>query len=111
MARSESQVWHGFSGRRTSTGKDVPCSLFDKINLWFTKGSIPAASRRGFKNNRIVLSEAFADDLELHLPPIDLNAIAAWSDKLTVPIPTCGLDGAAIPREAASKFRLWDRAT
>jgi hypothetical protein len=59
--------------------------FFDEIDLWFTK-DLDSSVLPGddFKNNRIVLSEAFVADLERHLPPIDLDAIAAWSDKPTV---------------------------
>jgi hypothetical protein len=56
--------------------------FFDEIDLWFTR-DLDTAPLPGddFKNNRIVLSESFADDLQRHHPPLELNALAAWSDK------------------------------
>lgn len=56
--------------------------FFDEIDLWFTRdlesGTLPSGD---FRNNRVVLSEQFANDLERHHPPIELSAVAAWSDK------------------------------
>lgn len=56
--------------------------FFDSIDLWFSRdldtGTLPGDD---FANNRIVLSESFAADLERHHPPIELSAVAAWSDK------------------------------
>lgn len=74
-----------FGKKNQHRAKMFRVHFFDKIDLWFTRDlDTPTLPGEEFRNNRIVLSEAFAADLELHLPPIDLNAIAAWSDKPTV---------------------------
>jgi hypothetical protein len=70
--------------KHKSRAKLFRIHFFDHIDLWFTKDlDTPSLPGEDFKNNSIVLSEAFANDLELHLPPIDLDAIATWSDKPT----------------------------
>jgi len=74
-----------FGKKNQHRAKMFRVHFFDKIDLWFTRDlDTPTLPGEEFKNNRIVLSEAFAADLEQHLPPIDLNAIAAWSDKPSV---------------------------
>lgn len=73
-----------YYGSKSSTKrvKMFRVHFFDEIDLWFTRDletrTLPSDD---FKNNRVVLSEAFADDLERHHPPIELSAVAAWSDK------------------------------
>lgn len=56
--------------------------FFDAVDLWFTP-DLDSASLPGndFRNNRVVLSEAFASDLELHHPPIELEAVKLWANK------------------------------
>jgi hypothetical protein len=55
--------------------------FFDEIDLWFSK-DLDTDTLPGTEfENRIVLSEAFAADLERHHPPIELEAVATWSDK------------------------------
>jgi len=54
---------------------------FDSMDLWFTRElDTPSFPAEDFKNNRIVLSEAFARDIERYHPPIELSAVAEWSD-------------------------------
>ena len=73
-----------FYGQKKAKGRAAPYSVrfFDHIDLWFTRDlesdTLPGEE---FKNNRIVMSEAFAHDLELHHPPIELEAVKAWADK------------------------------
>jgi Replication initiator protein A len=59
-------------------------NFFDEIDLWFTKDletrTLPGED---FRNNRIVLSERFAADLERFLLPIELDAVIAWADNPT----------------------------
>jgi hypothetical protein len=58
--------------------------FFDELDLWFTKDldtrPLPGDD---FKNNRIVLSEQFAADLERYLLPIDLDTVTAWAKNPT----------------------------
>jgi hypothetical protein len=54
---------------------------FDKMDLWFTRDlDTPPLPGDDFRNNQIVLSEAFAADIERYHPPIELSAVAEWSD-------------------------------
>jgi hypothetical protein len=59
-------------------------NFFDEIDLWFTKDlktqTLPGEE---FRNNRIVLSERFAANLERFLLPIELDAVIVWSDNPT----------------------------
>lgn len=56
--------------------------FFDAVDLWFTpdldSSSLPGED---FKNNRVVLSEAFATDLEVHHPPVEMEAVKLWANK------------------------------
>jgi hypothetical protein len=66
------------SGNRRSVAR---VHYFDSMDLWFTHDlDTPALPGDGFKNNRIVLSESFARDIERYHPPIELSAVAEWSD-------------------------------
>jgi Replication initiator protein A len=58
--------------------------FFDEIDLWFTK-DLDSQTLPGddFKNNRIVLSEKFAADLERFLLPIELDTVIAWANNPT----------------------------
>lgn len=73
-----------FYGKKNERGraKLYAVRFFDRIDLWFTRDleteSLPGDD---FKNNRITLSEAFAQDLEKHHPPIEIEAVSAWADK------------------------------
>ena len=55
--------------------------FFDQIDLWFSKDLDTDTLPGDEFENKIVLSEGFAADLEKHHPPIELSALAAWSDK------------------------------
>ena len=57
-------------------------NFFDAVDLWFTP-DLDSASLPGddFRNNRVVLSETFASDLELNHPPIELEAVKLWANK------------------------------
>ena len=73
-----------FYGEKKAKGRATAYSVrfFDHIDLWFTRDlesdTLPGDD---FKNNRVILSEAFALDLERHHPPIELEAVKAWADK------------------------------
>lgn len=56
--------------------------FFDAVDLWFTP-DLDSVLLPGeeFRNNRVVLSEAFATDLETNHPPIELEAVKLWSNK------------------------------
>ena len=55
--------------------------FFDQIDLWFSSDMQTDTLPGEEFENKIVLSEGFAADLERHHPPIELTALAAWSDK------------------------------
>jgi Plasmid encoded RepA protein len=55
--------------------------FFDQIDLWFSKDINTDTLPGNEFENKIVLSEAFAADLERHHPPIEIAAVATWSDK------------------------------
>jgi hypothetical protein len=55
--------------------------FFDEIELWFSKDLTTDTLPGAEFENKIILSEAFASDLERHHPPIELTAVATWSDK------------------------------
>lgn len=55
--------------------------FFDQIDLWFSKDLETDTLPGEEFENRIVLSEGFAADLERHHPPIEMSAVATWSDK------------------------------
>jgi hypothetical protein len=54
--------------------------FFDQIDLWFSKDLETDTLPGDDFENKIVLSEGFAADLERHHPPIELEAVKAWSD-------------------------------
>jgi hypothetical protein len=57
-----------FGKKKERRAKMFRVQFFDEIDLWFTKDlDTPPLPGEDFKNNRIVLSERFAHDLELHL--------------------------------------------
>jgi hypothetical protein len=59
-------------------------NFFNRIHLWFSRDiHAPLLPSKEFRNS-IELSDIFREDLEHHLPPVDLTAIATWSDKPTV---------------------------
>ena len=56
--------------------------FFDAVDLWFSKDlDTHALPGEDFKNNRIKISEALAEDLEKHAPPLDLEMVKLWADK------------------------------
>jgi hypothetical protein len=55
--------------------------FFDEIDLWFSKDIATDTLPGPDFENKIVLSEAFVADLQRHHPPIELSAVATWSDK------------------------------
>jgi hypothetical protein len=59
--------------------------FFDGVDLWFTH-DLESQTLPGddFANNRIELSEKFAQEIERNPPPIDLQMARAWSDKPAV---------------------------
>ena len=66
------------SGERRQLGR---VHYFDSMDLWFTRElDTPPLPGDDFKNNRLVLSEPFARDIERYHPPIELAAVAEWSD-------------------------------
>jgi hypothetical protein len=125
-----STFFYGREGQRT---KLYSFRFFDDMDLWFTK-DLQSSTLPGddFTNNRIKLSEAFAEDLERHAPPIDLEMVKLWSDKpgqlffalwltyrcftakgrVTIPMmgsgsvyEQCGVDGYDDPENGMRNFR------
>ncbi len=71
-----------FGKKNSSRAKLIRMHFFDELDLWFTK-DIDTQTLPGedFKNNRIKISEAFAEDLEAHHPPIDMEMVRMWTGK------------------------------
>jgi hypothetical protein len=71
-----------FYGRKNSMGRAKLYSVrfFDSVDLWFTRDLQTDILPGEEFMNRIVLSEAFARDLEEHRPPIDLEAVKLWAN-------------------------------
>jgi hypothetical protein len=69
-------------GRTTGSRQQIMrVHYFDSMDLWFTRElNTPPLPGDDFNNNRIVLSESFAHDIERYHPPIELSAVAEWSD-------------------------------
>ena len=72
-----------YYGKPSSKGREnlYRFHFFDGVDLWFTR-DLETAQLPGddFKNNRVVLSDAFRRDLQAHHPPIDLKAVRLWAD-------------------------------
>ena len=59
--------------------------FFDGVDLWFDHDLESATlPDEAFANNRLMLSEQFANEIERNPPPIELQMARAWSDKPAV---------------------------
>lgn len=82
------RVFHAtyFFGRANKNRRtNYSFRFFDGVDLWFEHDlNTPSLPGEVFTNNRIILSEQFANEIERNPPPIDMQMARAWCDKPAV---------------------------
>jgi hypothetical protein len=70
-----------YYGRENQRAQLYSFRFFDSVDLWFTRDlETPPLPGDDFVNNRIVLSEAFAKEIEQNPPPVSIEMVKAWMD-------------------------------